>query len=60
MLGFANQSHFTRVFHKMTGITPKRFRDDRAKTVVQKPRLDAGSRDLPRDGLGRRAPPRRT
>lgn len=26
MLGFANQSHFTRVFRKMTGVTPKRFR----------------------------------
>lgn len=34
MLGFANQSHFTRVFHKMTGMTPKRFRNERAKTVL--------------------------
>jgi AraC family transcriptional regulator len=24
-LGFSDQSHFTRVFHKMTGVTPKKF-----------------------------------
>ena len=35
MLGFANQSHFTRVFHKMTGTTPKRFRENSARTVLQ-------------------------
>ena len=45
MLGFANQSHFTRIFHKMTGTTPKRFRDDRARTLLQTPRLDAVSRE---------------
>jgi AraC family transcriptional regulator len=45
MLGFANQSHFTRVFHKTTGVTPKRFRNDRAKTVLQRPRLDVISRE---------------
>jgi AraC family transcriptional regulator len=24
-LGFSDQSHFTRVFHKITGVTPKKF-----------------------------------
>ena len=47
MLGFANQSHFTRVFHKMTGTTPKRFRDDSARTVLQMARLDAGRESPP-------------
>jgi AraC family transcriptional regulator len=26
--GFADQSHFTRVFRRATGLTPARFRDD--------------------------------
>ena len=52
MLGFANQSHFTRVFHKMTGTTPKRFRENSARTVLQMSRLDA-VRDPPRHRLGR-------
>lgn len=29
--GFADQSHFTRVFRRHTGTTPKRFRDDCAR-----------------------------
>jgi AraC family transcriptional regulator len=59
MLGFANQSHFTRVFRKMTGTTPKRFREDSARTVLQMSSLDAG-RASSRPRLGRRAPPRTT
>ncbi len=56
MLGFANQSHFTRVFHKMTGITPKQFRDDMARTVLQSPQ--AVSRESSSHSRGKRAPPR--
>jgi len=26
-VGFQNQSHFTTLFHKLTGVTPKAFRD---------------------------------
>jgi AraC family transcriptional regulator len=54
MLGFANQSHFTRVFRKITGITPKRFRSDRAKTVLQSPGSDLVSRERARHKPGRR------
>jgi AraC family transcriptional regulator len=28
-VGFATQSHFTAVFHRHCGITPRRFRDTR-------------------------------
>ena len=26
-VGFQNQSHFTTLFHKLTGLTPKAYRD---------------------------------
>ena len=28
-LGFPSHSHFTKIFHKMTGATPRQFREGR-------------------------------
>jgi AraC family transcriptional regulator len=32
-VGFSDQSQFTRVFHKIVGLTPTRFRDERRSSV---------------------------
>jgi AraC family transcriptional regulator len=35
-VGFANQSHFSGVFRKATGVSPNRFRQDKAVPAVER------------------------
>jgi AraC family transcriptional regulator len=50
-LGFSDQSHFTRVFHKITGITPRKFVRGYWPQVPEARRVEDDSRLLSRGGL---------
>lgn len=43
LLGFSSQSHFIQVFSKCTGMTPKRYRDEKFRTdLMSKGRVRTG------------------
>lgn len=56
-LGFSHQSHFTRLFSNLTGMTPAKFRRETRRTVGLSRQPDAGS-PLPSHRHGFRRAPR--
>jgi YesN/AraC family two-component response regulator len=43
MVGFEGQSYFSKVFKKMTGVTPGKFRESRGKIKVEKVKAKSNS-----------------